>query len=158
MELSDKLKFPSPKRFNTKLSTVRSIKEKKREIPHAICIKGELGTGKKRLLSELKYIAELNEINIIELKNFDNKSLNLFYEELKDLSDKTIIICKDLGLLVNNISAARIINQIQKIISRIKISKNLSGLKPLPSIVFAFSCQNNELSKITSVIAFCCSS
>ncbi|MFH1874139.1 MAG: sigma 54-interacting transcriptional regulator [Pseudomonadota bacterium] len=127
-----------------------AIKDLKPQTPAGLCLMGEAGTGKKRLLTELKYFAQLNELEVVELKVLDEKILAGFNEELKLLMKEPpkrsyIIVVGVLGWLATHKAGRQTIEQLRKLINWLGFVRALSPVKDVSRVLLAFSANQDEL-------------
>lgn len=125
-----------------------SVKMGKKDVPFILCVEGDIGTGKKRLLTELKYFAQLNEMEVVSIRSTDKGSLAEFEAGIDrlmaDFDRPTVVSCSVLGLLAVDISAAKIVNMMRMLIRRLKAGRAASNIRALPKIMFAFAARPGE--------------
>lgn len=128
---------------------VSAIKKGDASVPFILSIGGERGTGKKRILSELKYHAQLNEMDVIGLESTDMESIEAFNRQISGLmrhiERPTIVSCPILGVIATKKMATETVNLIGRLASRIKSGRALSNIRTAPKIMLAIAGSDEEI-------------
>lgn len=143
----------------TELGIIRKIcldvKNSALEAPALICFEGEVGTGRKELLNEMKFFSQLNEMDVIELRSTEAVSLNRFNEKVEklmaDIATPTVLICNDFTAIATKKRAAQTIELLRELIGWIRTKKVLRYSKKIPHVIIAFATLPDELPLLSSV-------
>jgi len=127
-----------------------------RDAPFALCVTGEMGVGRKRLLAELKYFAQLGEMEAISLGAVDETDLAEFNDKISKLmegdSRPAVVICNVMGMLAIRKSSMRTIHLLEKLVRWMRMSDALSQVKKSTPVLLAFVAAPDELPLLMHVL------
>lgn len=129
-------------------SNIHKIKEGDISTSFCLIIEGKSGTGKKRLISELKYYSQLNEIKTIELNASDQTSIQNFSKEVSKTQDKLYkpqaILIYNYGQLATQKGLDNISFKIKTLINSIQRSQALANIRKVPKTAVIIACNTEE--------------
>lgn len=124
------------------------IKSGKTDVPFVMCIRGGAGVGKRRLLSELKYFAQLNEIDVLELASTDKDSLVRFNNKAAEItwdpSRPLLVACSVFGLIATDKEATAAVKILRNMINAVRSARAISSIRSSPRWAFAFTVNDDE--------------
>ncbi len=126
-----------------------NMKEGISDTASLLFIVGDVGTGRGRLLSELKYFAQLNEMDVVELGSADRRSIDSFNEGIEYLikgdSKSSVVICRALAPLALRGAAGRTFDLLGRLIRRIKMENAIRHAGSDKQTMIAISAHPDEI-------------